>query len=224
MNMFKGLVRKTIPLVAFGVGLFGFPENLRSSKFGSKQLITINENKLAQIEQTEEYKQLKNNKQFERYYKSDTFPDQHRSNYVSSGLLFGPDLFEIDPIVFINKLTGELISFYHLGDKLISQDGQIHNGVVSTILDEGLCGAGFPLLPSKRGVTAKLSIDFRNQAPPNSTVMLKAKVVELKGRKVIIHGYLQTLPIRPTDEKIIIADSDCILVEPKWFKYFKWFN
>lgn len=224
MNVLKGFVRKTVPLAALGVGIFAFPENLRSSKFKSKQLIKINDNKLAQIEQTSEYKQLMNDTDYERYYKSDTFPDQHRSNYVASGLLFGPDLFEIDPIVFIKKSTGELTSFYHLGDKLISQDGQIHNGIVSTILDEGLCSAGFPLLPSKRGVTAKLSIDFRNQAPPNSTVMLKAKVVELKGRKVVIHGYLETLPIRPADAKIRIADSDCILVEPKWFKYFRWFN
>lgn len=222
--MFKGLVRKTIPLVAFGVGIAGFPRDWRAGHPQDTKLLHINEEVLRQIQSTKEYKQLESNKSLRQYNSSNAFPGQHHNNYVGTGLLFGPDLFEIDPIVFIDEEKGELTSFYHLGDKLISQDGQIHNGVVSTILDEGLCAAGFPLLPAKKGVTAKLLIDFKNQAPPQSTVVLRAKVKEAKGRKVVIGGYLETLPLddNKAEKPLLIAESTCILVQPKWFKYFTW--
>ncbi|RLV90392.1 Uncharacterized protein JA1_004620 [Spathaspora sp. JA1] len=222
---FRGVVRKTIPLVAFGVGIVAFPKNWRKKYEGSDQqqkLLHINDTVIKQIQDTQLYKSLEANKNFKQYNSSHAFPGQHHTNYVGTGLLFGPDLFEIDPIVFLNEEIGELVSFYHLGDSLISQDGQIHNGVTSTILDEGLCSAGFPLLPAKKGVTAKLSIDFKNQAPPKSTVILRAKVKEANGRKVVIEGYLETLSFDLSVKPTLIAESRCILVEPRWFKYFKW--
>ncbi|KAI5951411.1 hypothetical protein KGF54_004485 [Candida jiufengensis] len=220
--MFRGTVRKVIPLVAFGIGFATFPKSLRKDHIDIRKLTNINQSVIEQIESTKEYQSLVNNPELRHYTSSKSFPQQHHNNYVNTGLLFGPDLMEIDPIVFINEKTGELTSFYHLGDKLISQDGQIHNGIISTILDEGLCSAGFPLLPSKKGVTASLSIDFKNQAPPQSTVVLHAKVKEAKGRKVVIGGYLETLPLKPNEKPLLIAESSCILVEPKWFKYFWW--
>ncbi|KAI5963267.1 uncharacterized protein KGF55_003059 [Candida pseudojiufengensis] len=220
--MFRGTVRKVIPLVAFGIGFASFPKIWRKDHLENRKISNINKSVIEQIESTQEYQSLLNNPELRQYTSSKAFPQQHHNNYVNTGLLFGPDLMEIDPIVFINEKKGELTSFYHLGDKLISQDGQIHNGIISTILDEGLCSAGFPLLPSRKGVTAKLSIDFKNQAPPQSTVVLHAKVQEAKGRKVVIGGYLETLPFDSKEKPLLIAESKCILVEPKWFKYFWW--
>ena len=220
--MFRSLVRKTTPLLAFGVGIAAFPKDWRKGQFGDKKLLVINDSVLEQIRSTDRYKQLVNDPNLKHYNSSHAFPDQHHKNYVNTGLLFGPDLMEIDPIVFLDEKNGELTSFYHLGDKLISQDGQIHNGIVSTILDEGLCSAGFPKLPSKKGVTASQLIDFKNQAPPQSTVVLHAKVKEAKGRKVVIEGYLETLPLNKSETPLLIAESKCVLVEPKWFKYFAW--
>ncbi|KAK6204379.1 HotDog domain-containing protein [Scheffersomyces amazonensis] len=222
--MFKRLVRTSVPLVAFGVGVAAFPANWRKGNWREKKLLHINDDVVEKITLSKEYKDLAADPDTSQYSSSETFPNQHHKNYVGTGLLFGPDLFEIDPIVFLNEKKGELTSFYHLGDKLISQDGQVHNGVVSTILDEGLCSCGFPLLPSKKGVTASLSIDFKNQAPPGSTVVLRAKVVEAKGRKVVIEGNLETLPFDKSEQPIEIAHSRCVLVEPKWFKYFSWFQ
>ncbi|KAK6458037.1 HotDog domain-containing protein [Scheffersomyces xylosifermentans] len=222
--MFRRLVRTVTPLVAFGVGIAAFPAEWRKGNWRDKKILHINDSVLQQIQDSEIYKTLLADKNYTQYNTSHAFPDQHHKNYVATGLLFGPNLFEIDPIVFLSEKNGELTSFYHLGDQLISQDGQIHNGVISTILDEGLCSAGFPLLPSKKGVTASLSIDFKNQAPPGSTVVLRAKVLEAKGRKVVIEGTLETLPSSISEKSIKIAESKCILVEPKWFKYFSWFQ
>ncbi|QEL62169.1 hypothetical protein SBP28_004180 [Candidozyma auris] len=96
----------------------------------------------------------------------------------------------------------------------------LHNGITATILDEGLCACGFSSLPSKRGVTANLTIDFKNQAQPQSTVVLRAKVAEAKGRKVVIDGTLSTFPTHLGEKPMEIASAKCVLVEPKWFKYF----
>ncbi|CAI5756664.1 unnamed protein product [Candida verbasci] len=218
--MFKSISRKTIPIFAFGLGLAIFPKEWRKTSWNDKKINHINESIVSQIEQSNEFKKLQANKDLIVYNSSSSFPNQHHDNYVGTGLLFGPNLMEIDPIVFLDK-RGELTSFYYLGDELISQDGQIHNGIISTILDEGICSAGFPLLPSKKGVTAQLSINFKNQAPPKSTLMLKAKVKQHKGRKVVIEGELTTFPLNG-EKSIVIANADCILVEPKWFKWFRW--
>lgn len=221
MAILKTFTRLTTPLVAFGVGFAAFPRDWRKGNLFDRKLNHINDSIFEDIQDTAEFKALEADRSLTKYYSSSIFPAQHRKNYVGSGLLFGPDLNEIDPIVFLDETNGKLTSFYHLGRKLISQDGQIHNGVVATMLDEGLCACGFPLLPSKKGVTAKLSIDFENQAPPNSTVVLRAYVKEAKGRKVVISGNLETLPLKG-ETPLKIANAECILVEPKWFRYFSW--
>lgn len=221
----RTLTRLTTPFIAFGIGFALYPKEWRKGKIsGDRKVSDLNQSLLEQISQTEEFQRVNSNELITKHNSSSLFPVQHLKNHVGSGLLFGPDLFEIDPIIFLDKQEGQLTSFYHLGKKLISQDGKIHNGIVSTILDEGLCSCGFAKLPSKKGVTAKLSIDFKNQAPPNSTVILKGKVTESKGRKVVIDGYLETLPMKQGEVPLRIAESRCILVEPKWFKYLSWLH
>ena len=113
--MFRSLVRKTTPLLAFGVGIAAFPKDWRKGQFGDKKLLVINDSVLEQIRSTDRYKQLVNDPNLKHYNSSHAFPDQHHKNYVNTGLLFGPDLMEIDPIVFLDEKNGELTSFYHLG-------------------------------------------------------------------------------------------------------------
>ncbi|CAN3354984.1 MIOREX complex component 3 [Diutina catenulata] len=225
--MIKGIVRMAVPLTAFAAGVALFPNSWKKSAWDPRELEHTNTEVVEAIQNTALWKTLSEDSSYIHWSKNAHLPVQHRQNQVSSGLLFGRDGFEIDPVGFIDTTNGKLVSFFHLGKKLTSADGQIHNGVVATMLDEGLCMAGFPLLPSKRGVTAKLAIDFKNQAPPNSTVVLKAEVVESKGRKVVIDGGLSLIDStgeHPEWEGRTIATAKCILVEPRWFKYFKYFQ
>ncbi|KAM9892013.1 hypothetical protein OXX79_010315 [Metschnikowia pulcherrima] len=221
MNKLRSFTRLTAPLAAFTFGFMAFPAEWRRGQWSHRQLSYMNEDIVQQIENSEIYKTLEADSNVEKTRSSDTFPAQHRKNHVGSGLLFGQGLMEVDPIIFTNNKTGELTAFYHLGKNLISADQQIHNGVTATILDEGLCLCGFAQLPSKRGVTANLSIDFHNQAPPESTVVLRAKVLQAKGRKVVIDGTLSTMDFG-TGKSVEIASAKCILVEPRWFKYLRW--
>ncbi|CCH41515.1 hypothetical protein BN7_1056 [Wickerhamomyces ciferrii] len=212
--------RVTFSTLAFATGFTAFarvwPEN--SKELNTRRITEQKAEILESIKKSPNYIQLLRNEDYTGDVHSSRIPRLHQSNHVSQGLLFGPQHLEIDPLVFTNEKDKELQAYYHLGERLTSYDGNIHNGVISTILDELLCFCGFPELPSKRGVTAKLSIDFNQHVQPNTTVLLKAKVKEVKGRKVIIGGHIETLDPNP----IIIANANCVLVEPKWFKYFKW--
>lgn len=221
MPLFRSFVRITTPVLAFGAGFLLFPADWRKSLWLARKLTHFNPDALRAVELSDLYKELDSRPGIKKYYNSESFPEQHHYNHVGRGMLFGPNLFEIDPVVFLDNENGTFTGFYHLGSELISTDGLIHNGITATILDEGLCTCGFSKLPSKRGVTANLNIKYLNQAPPNSTLVLKAKVIEAKGRKVTIEGDLLTFPTNG-GTPMQIASSTCVLVEPRWFKYFSW--
>ena len=170
------------------------------------------------------YKKLASDPNVKQTNQSEKIPLQHQHYHVGQGLLYGPAHLEIDPLVFQDESKKELIAFYHLGNNLGNEKSKVHKGILALLLDEALCYCGFPSLPHKRGVTAKLDIDFHKDVPKDSTVVLRARVVENKGRKCVIKGTLESVPKSSwfsivRSEPTIFADATCILVEPKWFKY-----
>lgn len=217
--MLRFITRTTTPLLAFGLGFAAFPyrKSVRDTK-----LQHINEDIAQKILSSNQAQELINDPEWEQVISSNTFPHQHKKNYVSRGLLMGPNLFEIDPIIYMNSTKGEFVGFYHLGSKLVSQDGRVHNGVVATLLDEGLCACGFPRLPSTKGVTAQLALNFENEADPETTVVLRAKIIEARGRKVVSGGTLESFDPEGKTQPHVIASGKVVLVEPNWFKYFRW--
>lgn len=225
--MFKGLVRVTVPVAAFGAGVFVVSQVPLFSR-PVQPPIHHNEDALSRVVSSPQYQQCAQDNAEKLHYGSHGVPLGHRRSFVPTGLLSGADLFGIDPIIFTNPEKKTLTGFYHLGKEMVSHDGQIHNGAILTIMDGELCKCGFPELPSKRGVTASLELNFHNQAQPNSIAMLSARVVEIKGRKVVIEGVLEELPSlkKNSDTQlpvpVIIATSRCVLVEPRWFKYVAW--
>lgn len=234
-----------LPTAGFTTGfllfLKGWPDDKRSIFFtntaekrelhDSKPLSLQRQDIIDQIKTLPLYKELKNNPDVKCLTQSQRVPRRHRPYHVGQGQLFGEAKLEIDPIIFHNTNEQSLVIFYHLGNSLKSHRSSfVSNGISSLLLDEGLCYCGFPLLPSKRGVTAKLSLRFMKDIPADTTVVLRAKVTEFKGRKCIIDGSLQSLPKKniyqalpnqgPTSSDTY-ATGHCILVEPKWFKYLK---
>ncbi|GMM38608.1 Mrx3 protein [Saccharomycopsis crataegensis] len=174
---------------------------------------------LDSIRQSSEYKALQANSNFHGSAYSLSIPSSYRQNHVAQGVLYGQNYFEIDPLVYVNENDGELVAFYHIGDKLTDQTGKLHHGVLGLLLDEALCFCGFPKLPHKRGVTGKLTLDYEDSVCAGQTVVLKAKVTEHQGRKAVIDGHIETL-----DQGNVLAKGRCVLVEPKWFKYVDWFD
>ncbi|CAL9735795.1 MIOREX complex component 3 [Monosporozyma servazzii] len=188
---------------------------------------------LEKISKLHIFKELMKNENVKHEVQSENIPIGHRPYHVGQGQLFGPKKLEIDPLIFKDEVMKSLVIFYHLGSDLSNENNKIHKGILSLLLDEGLCYCGFPLLPSKRGVTAKLMLDFKKEIPSDTTVVLRAKVSELKGRKCVIKGTLEAVPkknifqylcgIEPSHGETYVS-AECILVEPKWFKYLNWLH
>ncbi|CEP23103.1 unnamed protein product [Cyberlindnera jadinii] len=220
MSTFLGKTLLSTAAFATGFAVFARPWKEDSRTVNTRSLDEQRLDIIKDIKNTKGYELLVNDRKFAFDSHSSRIPKTYRHQYVSQGLFFGPRQLEIDPLVFVNNEDNELQAYYHIGDKMASYDGKIHNGVLSTMIDESLSFCGFPCLPSKRGVTAKLSIEFLDHVQPDSTIVLKAKVRESKGRKVIIDGHIETV----ADKPVKIAQAECILVEPKWFKYFTWLS
>ncbi|AMD20472.1 HDL272Cp [Eremothecium sinecaudum] len=157
--------------------------------------------------------QLKNTHDGEMLYEKMSRPV--RENTVSQGILYGTDKLVMDPNIFLDSKQGKLTAYYHLGPGLANEKKKVHQGLLALILDEALCFCGFPSLPNGLGVTARLSITYLKDIPLDSTVVLKAQVVEAKGRKCIIQGVLES----PSNPGVVYARARCLLVEPKWMKH-----
>ena len=176
------------------------------------------------------YRRLLQDPDFDHSVQSEKIPPGHRAYHVGQGILFGPEKLGIDPVILQDTKRREVVIFYHFGADLANEQGQVHKGVLSLVLDEALCYCGFPTLPSKRGVTAKLDIDFQRGIPADSTIVLRAHVSEFKGRKCVIEGTLESVPrfenpwLASLWKPAVYASAKCILVEPRWFKYLNWLN
>lgn len=225
---FRIFARGTVAITSFGLGLALFARPWPDSPMWTKPMDLVqNKGKQESLEDTytslPNYKEFSTSQIFQKYTQDPGFklmsidkliPEAHRYNQVSQGLLnLG------SPIVMVNREDGELVLFGKSGnDNLVGLDGKIHNGIILTLLDESLCFCGFDKLPSKRGVTANLKVNFSDKKIiPGSNFVLYAKVVESRGRKVFINGKIESL-----NEGDLIADANCLLVEPKWFKWLSW--
>ncbi|AQZ18695.1 YBL095W [Zygosaccharomyces parabailii] len=163
---------------------------------------------------------------------SEAIPAAHRANHVGQGLLSGRGKLENDPLIFRDEERGELAAVYQLGPELADSNGHVYPGVLSIMLDEALCYCGFPKLPHGHGVTAKLDLQFERPVPAGSLVVLRASVVESRGRKCVIGGRLESIPgmeqgvggwLRSIlGRSQVYARGECVLVEPRWFKWMKW--
>ncbi|CAI4037156.1 hypothetical protein SMKI_02G0190 [Saccharomyces mikatae IFO 1815] len=220
------------------------PAELMSATKSRQPMELQNMDILTQVEKSKVYKLLVQDDKMHHILFSEKIPSGHRDYHVGQGLLFGKGKLEIDPLVFHDLDRGELTVIYHLGAELGNRNGNVHKGLLSLLLDEALCYCGFPLLPSKRGVTARLSLEFLEDIPINTTIMLKASIKETKGRKCVIEGHLEEFPSETFSKNgnrgwsllgfwssnakqeapRKFAKADCILVEPTWFKYFKWLD
>ncbi|KAK9463393.1 HotDog domain-containing protein [Lipomyces oligophaga] len=144
-----------------------------------------------------------------------SYPHHLRENSLTAGVLAGPGMVEVPPILFSNLKTHELIAVIKIGEKLCGHEGVVHGGFLATLLDEGLCRCGFPTLPHKVGVTATLSVDYRAPTQPDDYYVLRAKVTKSQGRKVWVKGHIETVPSWGKAPKILV-ESEVLCVEPKW--------
>lgn len=227
---FKLLFRGTASVASFGLGFVLFARPWPDSPIWTKPMDLVKEKgtehtgglspdalAASGLANSALFKQYTRDEKFQLMPVDKLIPEAHRYNQVSQGLM------ELgSPVMLINREDGELVLFGKADNEgLVGLDGKIHNGIILTLLDESLCFCGFDKLPSKRGVTANLKVDFHGKLPPASNFVLTAKVASARGRKVVIDGRLQTLSAKGKVGDTV-ANARCLLVEPRWFKWFGW--
>lgn len=85
------------------------------------------------------------------------------------------------------------IAIIHLGRALCGHDGIVHGGLLATVMDETLGRNALLNLPSRIGVTANLNINYRSPCMADQFVVVRTKLVELKGRKCVAEAKMETL-------------------------------
>jgi acyl-coenzyme A thioesterase PaaI-like protein len=65
----------------------------------------------------------------------------------------------------------------HIGRDVCGQHEFVHDGLLTTIVDESLARCCFPALPNRIGVTANLNIDFLKQIPADSYLLVKVRTI-----------------------------------------------
>lgn len=140
-------------------------------------------------------------------------PASFRNENLLTGVLAGSQKITVPPYVFEEE-GKSMNMIMHLGGDVCSHSGIVHGGLLATMLDECLTRCCCPAFSAKVGVTANLSINYRNPAKANSFYVLKAKVTEIQGRKAWVEGWIETLPLAGT-EPTLIAEAKSLFLEPK---------
>ncbi|KIR60452.1 hypothetical protein I312_103460 [Cryptococcus bacillisporus CA1280] len=143
----------------------------------------------------------------------DKYDPQKVHNSLTAGTLRGPGKLAIPPVLFAKKDESEAVAVIHLGRALCGHDGIVHGGLLATVLDETLGRNALLNLPSRIGVTANLNINYRSPCMADQFVVVKTKLVELKGRKCTAEAKMETL------NGEVVADAKALFIEPKWAQF-----
>jgi len=138
-----------------------------------------------------------------------TFPAERMVNNFTAGALRGPGKIAVPPLVRTRKDETETWVFVHLGRGVCGHDGVVHGGLLATILDEGCARNAVLSFPSHVGVTANITLDFKSPTMANQFVVVKTRLVELKGRKAVVHGQIEDL------QGTILVQAKALFIEPK---------
>ena len=141
-------------------------------------------------------------------------PETHRKHSLTAGILRGPGLIPVPPLVFCEE-GKNLVSICYLGTDMCGHIGVVHGGLLATLMDEGMAKCCFAALPNKIGLTARLTVNYRAPAPAGSFVVMKAEVVKVEGRKAWVEARIETLGEGADGGKILV-EGEGLFVEPKY--------
>lgn len=152
----------------------------------------------------------------EGWYESrpyDRFDPQKVHNSLTAGSLRGPGKLAIAPMLFAKEDESEAVAIVHLGRALCGHDGIIHGGIIATVFDETLARNALVNLPSRIGVTASLTVNYKAPTMADQFVVLRTKLDTIDGRKARVSGTMETL------DGDRLAEASGLFIEPKWAQF-----
>jgi acyl-coenzyme A thioesterase PaaI-like protein len=133
--------------------------------------------------------------------------DEEISKHALHGTLCGNSLIEVYEIYF-NKQKGELLCLVHFGTELNGHPQVVHGGITATVFDNSF-GWLYAALKLPIAFTAALTVNYRNKVSEDSTVILRAKVKEVVGRKMFFIATLHDL------QGSLLADSTSLFISAR---------
>jgi acyl-coenzyme A thioesterase PaaI-like protein len=140
------------------------------------------------------------------------YPEERRVNSLTAGSLRGPGKLALWPLIRVKKDESENYVFVHLGRGLCGHDGIIHGGLLATLLDESLGRTAIHNLPERVGVTAQLTLKYRAPTMADQFVVIRTRIEEIKGRKVIASGRVEDL------HGAVLVEASATFVQPRYAK------
>ena len=143
------------------------------------------------------------------------YPEAHKRHSLTAGTLLGPGRVPVPPLVFTDDK--HLVSLSYLGTDMCGHVGIVHGGFLATMVDEGMGRCAFMSLPNHIGVTATLTVNYRNPTPAGSFVILRAETTKVEGRKAWVKGTIEQLGKGDEPGKILV-EAEGLFIEPKYAK------
>ncbi|EJD07767.1 Thioesterase/thiol ester dehydrase-isomerase [Fomitiporia mediterranea MF3/22] len=140
------------------------------------------------------------------------YPEEQRINHLTAGALRGPGKLALPPVLRVKRDESESLAVIHFGRGLCGHDGVVHGGLIATILDESLGRLAIVNVPEKIAVTATLTVDYKAPTKADQFVVVRCRVVELKGRKAIVEGSIEDV------NGALLARAKGLFVQPKYAK------
>ncbi|KZV96623.1 Thioesterase/thiol ester dehydrase-isomerase [Exidia glandulosa HHB12029] len=134
-------------------------------------------------------------------------------NHFLLGALRAPSRIAVPPLVRARRDETAACAFVHVGRGLCGHDGIAHGGLLASLLDEASARTALLNLPSNIGVTARLELDYKAPLRAGRFVVVRTRLLEKKGRKVIVEGSVEDV-----DGSTVYVKSRAIFVEPKYAK------
>ena len=115
--------------------------------------------------------------------------------------------------IYRKQSSDEVWAVITFGDLLNGHPNYVHGGMISTMIDMTygwlFFACGFPA-----AMTANLNVDFRKPIPANSTVLLKTKLKETKGRKLYMTATMEDI-----NGNILAESTSLFIVMRKRYRY-----
>jgi adenylylsulfate kinase len=143
-------------------------------------------------------------------------PEDRRSLNLTAGTLMGPRRMAVPPYAWADAEGREFVSVMYAGDQMCGHAPFVHGGMLATILDEGLAFCCFKALPHGTAVTANLNVDYRKPARSPGFFVLRAETQRVEGRKAWVKGRIETLPTKPGEAPIVVAEATALYISPKY--------
>ncbi len=104
--------------------------------------------------------------------------------------------------------TGQILRFYTFGDGLNAHPNLLHGGVIASILDSTM-GNAIGQAIGGTTFTVKLAVEYMRPVKTPGTVMVRARIVDVDGRKVWVKGRVED------GEENVLAKAEGMWVRAK---------